>query len=167
MPEDTSDDSSISDCCSLKQAAIRKPFLMHTQYWRKGSVVNRTLRLADVCVSRFVNLLLDNTVTYTDIIMGRPFIKRTGLRDKIFLFFKKMYELSVRHPARGCCEAAHRLQQSKYVLPVRQRIRLSGSARENTAGSVRNFASVFETASMFLRVSGLMLSHHHIAQLKY
>lgn len=167
MPEDTSDDSSITDCCLSKLVTIRTQTLQHVEYPRNRFLSDQTFVLPVVLVSRFAKKMHDRAATWLAMIARQFSEKEAGQRDKILLFFEVFCKASHRFLHRVLVWRQSDSIQSEQNYSAIEHFRLSSCKDGSGTVLSRFLEAVGRTEPVLARLSGLNLSYNRIPQQKF
>ena len=167
MPEDTSDDSSIPDCCRSEPVAIRNLIFLHAALSKNKPLHFRASVLPAVSGSCSLKELHDRSAIRAEMHARLFSVKETGLRDKILLFFDVFRTVSRRIFAkvlRGWLTGV--LPSERYDF-ANKHLRLSGFTDYSGAELKRFFVAGFGAEPVLARVSGNNVTRTRTPQQKF
>ncbi|MDM7851173.1 hypothetical protein [Pseudochrobactrum kiredjianiae] len=167
MPEDTSDDSSITDCCHFKSVTIRNQSLLHVEYRRNRSLSYQAFVLPVVHVSRFAKKMHGRAAAWPAMIARQISEKETGLRDKILLFFEVFCKNSLRIPEGVSGRDYSDFTRSEQKHSAIEHFRFAIFKGDIGTALNRFLETVYRADPVLARLSGLKLAHNRIPQQKF
>ncbi|MGQ5718823.1 hypothetical protein [Pseudochrobactrum asaccharolyticum] len=167
MPEDTSDDSSITDCCHTQSVTIRNKFTLHGDNRRNTPWSNRADVSQLVQKSCYIPKLHSIASVWTKMFACPFSAKETGQRDKILLFFKVFFASPL-----GILKKDQRNGLSGFVEPAlkysaTKHFRHFDFKSDCGAGLKRFFVTASRSEPMLARLSGIELTYKRIPQQKF
>lgn len=167
MPEDTSDDSSIPDCCRSELVTIRNTIFLHAAGRQNRSLTYQTSVPPVVHVSRPVQFLRDKTAGAAAVIARLFSAKETGPRDKILLFFSVMYQTLFQVPEAALKKGIYDPARSAGNHTANKHVRLSDFKTGSGTELTRFFVTGFSAEPVLARLAGQKQACNRIPQQKF
>lgn len=167
MPEDTSDDSSITDCCRTQSVTIRNQSLLHGNNRRNMPLSNRADAFSPVQNSRYTRKLHQVALVWPETVARLFSVKETGQRDNILLFFKvflasplKILKKDQRSGLSGFMQPEPKYSATKHFRRFDFKVRCG-------AGLERFFITGSCAEPVLARFSGMKPAYKRIPQQKF
>ncbi len=167
MPEDTSDDSSITDCCHTQSVTIRNKFTLQGDNRRNTPWSNRADVSQLVQKSCYIPKLYSIASVWTKMFASPFSVKETGQRDKILLFFKVFCEGSFRILKKGLRGGLSGFVEPALKYSAIKHFRHFDFKSDCGAGLKRFFVTASRSEPMLARLFCIELTYKRIPQQKF